>query len=71
MSSRITNCRVISPRIDAGDNNTISDSKDFDGQVRFYDNPEVTDTGNGAAPIIDMGVYEWNNREKFKRDSLE
>ena len=60
-----------SPCIDAGDNNAISDSKDFDGQVRFHDNPEVTDTGKGAAPIIDMGVYEWNNREKFKGDSLE
>ncbi|MFC1783096.1 LamG-like jellyroll fold domain-containing protein, partial [Planctomycetota bacterium] len=63
--------RAISPCIDAGDNNAISDSKDFDGYVRFYDNPEVTDTGNGAAPIIDMGVYEWNDRENFKWDNPE
>jgi hypothetical protein len=62
-----------SPCIDAADNEALpSDVYDFDedgdydeplsidldGLPRFVDDPETDDTGNGAAPIVDMGAYE-------------
>jgi hypothetical protein len=31
---------------------------DLDGESRFVDDPTVVDTGNGTAPIVDMGAYE-------------
>jgi predicted outer membrane repeat protein len=49
-----------SPCIDAG-NNTIVPvevTTDFDGKSRYVDDPTVVDTGNGTAPIVDMGAYE-------------
>jgi uncharacterized repeat protein (TIGR01451 family) len=50
----------ISPAIDAGDNTAVSTdvTTDLDGNARLVDIPEVTDTGNGAPPIVDMGAYE-------------
>jgi CSLREA domain-containing protein/uncharacterized repeat protein (TIGR01451 family) len=55
--------RPQSPAIDAGDN-TVTDpilpSADLGGTVRLYDAPDTTDTGNGTAPIVDMGAYEYN-----------
>ncbi len=62
----------LSPALDAGDNDAmIADSTDVDcdgnvfettpfdhdGNPRFVDDP-VVDSGNGIAPIIDMGAYE-------------
>ncbi len=49
-----------SPAVDAGDNTGIDTcSRDLDGLQRFLDDPGVDpDTGNGTAPIIDMGAYE-------------
>jgi hypothetical protein len=49
-----------SPAIGAGDNDTVSTGiiTDVDSYPRFVDNPTVADTGNGAAPIVDMGAYE-------------
>lgn len=49
-----------SPVIDAGDNAAVPGAitADLDGQARFRDNPVVGDTGNGTAPIVDMGAYE-------------
>ncbi|MBU6352324.1 MAG: PKD domain-containing protein, partial [Chloroflexi bacterium] len=50
-----------SPAIDAGSNNApglagiIADLAD---SARFFDNTAITDTGNGLAPIVDMGAYE-------------
>lgn len=37
-----------------------SESTPFDlaGNTRFFDIPETIDTGNGIAPIVDMGAYE-------------
>ncbi|MCK4872286.1 MAG: right-handed parallel beta-helix repeat-containing protein [Phycisphaerales bacterium] len=32
---------------------------DLDGNARFVDDPGTADTGNGAAPIVDMGAYEF------------
>jgi len=64
-----------SPCIDAGDNIAVSpDTLDLDGDgdtsepipldlasnLRFVDQPDVADTGNGTTPIIDMGAYEAN-----------
>ena len=47
--------------IDAGDN-TVSQlsgiTEDLDGNPRFVDALCVADTGNGTAPIVDMGAYE-------------
>jgi uncharacterized repeat protein (TIGR01451 family) len=62
-----------SPAIDAGDNSVLpADSLDLDsdgdttekipidleGKARLVDDPAVTDTGNGTAPVVDMGAYE-------------
>jgi len=48
-----------SPATDAGNNTGIPIcSTDLDGGQRFLDDPDVADTGNGSAPITDMGAYE-------------
>jgi hypothetical protein len=77
-----------SPCIDAGDNTAVpADSTDLDGDgdttepipldlagnQRFVDQPDVPDTGNGTAPIIDMGAFEANYIEvamKFTPQAL-
>src|SRR5690606_27511446 len=61
-----------SPYIDAGDNSWIPmdvgdlDNDlitneplpvDLDGMPRFIDSVQVTDTGNGTAPLVDLGAY--------------
>lgn len=50
-----------SPCIDAGDNNEVPSgvTTDLDGNPRFIDDPDITDTGNGTPPIVDMGAYEF------------
>jgi parallel beta-helix repeat protein len=50
-----------SPCIDAGDNIAVPSgiTTDFDLNPRFVDDPRTTDTGNGTAPFVDMGVYEY------------
>jgi hypothetical protein len=50
-----------SPAIDAGDNAAPGLSgitTDLAGNPRFIDVPAAPDTGNGTAPIVDMGAYE-------------
>lgn len=50
-----------SPAIDAADNTAVPDTltEDVTGEMnRFYGVEEVEDTGNGTAPIVDMGAYE-------------
>ena len=47
-----------SPAIDAGDNTTVSATEDLGGTPRKQDVPEVSDTGNGTSPIVDMGAFE-------------
>jgi len=62
-----------SPAVDAGDNTAVpSDIPDLDndgntsekipfdqyGKTRFIDIFQVTDTGNGSAPLVDMGAIE-------------
>jgi len=49
-----------SPCTDAGNNAAVlgPTTTDLDGLPRFVDDPAVTDTGSGAAPIVDMGAYE-------------
>jgi len=47
-----------SPAIDAGDNEAVSASEDLAGNARKQDIEGVDDTGNGSAPIVDMGAYE-------------
>jgi predicted outer membrane repeat protein len=61
-----------SPALDAGDNSAVGADTtdldgdgdtteplplDLDGNARFIDAP-VADSGNGTAPIVDMGAYE-------------
>lgn len=50
-----------SPCIDAGDNTAVPVGivTDIEGSPRFADDPNTTDTGNGTAPIVDMGAYEF------------
>jgi PKD repeat protein len=50
-----------SPAIDSGDNSAVAVgvTTDVDGDPRFQDDPATTDTGNGSAPIVDMGAYEF------------
>jgi len=60
--------------IDAGDNTELPDDLadldhdlntteevpyDLDGNPRRFDDTLVADTGNGTAPIVDMGAYEY------------
>jgi hypothetical protein len=49
-----------SPCIDAGNNAAVPEdtTNDLDGLPRFLELPETPDTGNGTAPIVDMGPYE-------------
>jgi len=49
-----------SPCIDAGDNSTITEPDDITGNTRKIDDPNTMDTGNGRAPIVDMGAYEYD-----------
>ncbi|UCF29066.1 MAG: tandem-95 repeat protein [Chloroflexota bacterium] len=50
-----------SPVIDAGDNTApglVGVTNDLVGNPRFYDVHEISDTGVGPAPVVDMGAYE-------------
>ncbi len=51
---------VPSPCIDSGDNTAVSAgvTTDLDGNLRFIDVVTIADTGNGIAPIVDMGAFE-------------
>jgi hypothetical protein len=52
--------RANSSAIDAGSNNfPTGTSTDFYGQPRFQDDSGVADTGDGVAPIIDIGAAEF------------
>ncbi|MCB9841555.1 MAG: right-handed parallel beta-helix repeat-containing protein [Phycisphaeraceae bacterium] len=50
-----------SPCIDAGDNTAVPTgvTKDLFRSPRFRDDPATPDTGNGTAPIVDMGAAEF------------
>ncbi len=50
-----------SPCIDAGDNNAVplSVSTDLAGNPRFFEDLATIDTGNGTAPIVDIGALEF------------
>ncbi len=49
-----------SPANDAGQNAAVpaSVTSDADGNPRFLDDPTVADSGDGTAPIVDMGAFE-------------
>lgn len=50
-----------SPGIDAGDTALVPafSTLDLAGAPRVVDSPYVADTGSGAAPMVDLGAYEW------------
>lgn len=50
-----------SPVIDAGNNATVPAAvvTDLDGNPRFVDDPDTPDTGQGTAPIVDLGAFEF------------
>jgi hypothetical protein len=69
-----------SPCIDAGNNDLVpADALDVDndsdtaeaipldvqGKARFRDDPYTTETGNGTAPIVDIGAYEYQQVARF------
>jgi hypothetical protein len=50
-----------SPVVDAGDNTApglVGITTDLGDKPRFYDVPEIADTGVGPPPVVDMGAYE-------------
>jgi hypothetical protein len=53
-----------SPAIDAGANAAVPLDvfTDLDDRPRFVDIPVIADTGDGTAPVVDMGAYEWPGR---------
>lgn len=50
-----------SPAIDAGDNSAVPPDvpADLAGNARFRDDPDTPDTGNGKAPVVDIGALEF------------
>lgn len=50
-----------SPCIDSGNNAAVPTTvmTDLDGNPRFVDDPAVPDSGNGIAPLVDRGAYEF------------
>jgi hypothetical protein len=53
----------LSPCADAGNNASLpaGTTTDLDGLPRLADDPAVTDSGAGTAPIVDIGAYEVQN----------
>ncbi len=49
-----------SPAVDSANNAAVPPgvTTDLAGQPRFFDDPDVADTGSGTPPIVDMGAYE-------------
>ena len=56
---------IASPGIDAGDNSAVPAGivLDFAQNARFIDEPGVADTGNGSAPIVDIGAFEFQGAQ--------
>ena len=54
-----------SPGIDSGDNSQVMSLLDLDRLPRRVDHPGVADSGSGAAPMVDMGAYEFQVAELF------
>ncbi len=52
-----------SPCIDAGDNSSVSSTvtTDLNGNPRLSDDPDTPDSGDGTAPIVDMGALEFQS----------
>lgn len=49
-----------SPAVDAGNNAVVpgGTTKDVAGLPRFFDDPDVLNTGAGTPPLVDMGAHE-------------
>jgi hypothetical protein len=52
-----------SPAIDAGDNTAVPAgiTTDLLGNLRFVDDPDTPDSGNGEAPLVDIGAIEFGS----------
>jgi hypothetical protein len=50
-----------SPCVDTGDNSAVPSDLllDLDANPRFVDDPNTADAGQGIAPIVDLGAYEF------------
>jgi len=61
VNARNFDLQVTSPAIDAGSNAGIPTGivGDYLGRRRAVDTPSVPDTGLGAAPLVDIGAYEY------------
>jgi hypothetical protein len=54
-----------SAAIDAGDNTAVPAgiTTDLVGNLRFVDDPDTPDSGNGEAPLVDIGAVEFGSWE--------
>jgi hypothetical protein len=57
--------RATSPAIDAGENESGSGPADQAGRPRYVDDPSIPDRGDGTAPVIDIGAYEFQPPLRF------
>ncbi|NLX12424.1 MAG: hypothetical protein GXY44_02055 [Phycisphaerales bacterium] len=59
-----------SPCIDAGDNTVLTSDMTTDilGLARRMDDPDTADTGNGTAPLVDMGPHEYDPNGDYDGD---
>lgn len=57
--------RATSPAIDAGENGLVARLTDVAGMPRYVDDPSSPDAGEGTAPVIDMGAYEFQPAVRF------
>ncbi len=68
------NVRMLSGSLsnDAGNNNRIPSgiTEDYDGLDRTLDDADVTDTGNGAGDIVDIGAFELSDLPYLLTDGV-
>jgi len=57
--------RATSPAIDAGENGLVARNIDLAGMPRYVDAPSIPDRGEGTAPVIDIGAYEFQPPVRF------
>jgi len=59
--------------VDAGNNAAVPPgvTMDIRGKPRFVDDPNISDTGSGTPPIVDMGTYERQPEDIFRTITVD